>query len=746
MPKQTAIIVLLLFFYGCGGGASQHEPREEKTLYFVDSPTNGIDYSCGERSGVTKTYTQNGITKHGLFKCVYSPITFKLGSLTLGVVDNVSSGQTIYPQSLVANFNGDFNNEEVLKIAILLQSLDDHSSPDHINIPQSSKDKITLSSLKNISIPQLNQAIVDMGFSPVSRDEARIHLILNSPNAHSGKPSIEIFEEDISSDLTVGNVIGKLDIEKGDADLIYPFVLEGEGKEYFLLNNNGKLILTQSLTTPRTFNLTVTAKNAFGYTTVPLTIHVEDSGKIGKAQMGRLKGSTVKIFKLAQNNALELVTTESTKSVGSLNQIGNFDLHTELLEDQSYYVYEVSEGVDIDTDDNGVKDTKESQNHGKLRLIAKGIWIKNATNKIRITPLSEMLYSYVERDDFTDLENRLKSYSEILLTNSLDTQSVIDAKDIMIFNPLQDKKQLYPTLVYDNTYNNIAKQLRSGNNRYKSTLFSAYVIESFQANAIEIVGSSIYTIDMLNSGEFRIYDLESKVLIGKLKLSNTPVEEDSHLLYVNLIDKFVVVSSLVNNSYDISIPNQLQPSFMKEAYTSYATISGNFSRFTIGKSLGGDLFSKERRTYFYNMISNNNESKKIKIFNTTDDTNLLLYEFDSNLSNIESFWSHLNNIYAIGDNKMHIFQEGMTNATLMKIYNERAISGNILGIENNILYLLKEKVLSLYDLSSPTHPEFIENINVPFDYKLGIKTNGQYITTGSQIIDIASLRASKIAN
>jgi hypothetical protein len=251
---------------------------------------------------------------------------------------------------------------------------------------------------------------------------------------------------------------------------------------------------------------------------------------------------------------------------------------------------------------------------------------------------------------------------------------------------------------------------------------------------------------MLNSGEFRIYDLETKALVGKLKLTDTPVEEDRHLLYVNLIEKFVVVSSLVNSSYDLNIQNQIQPSFLKEPYTSYATISGNFSRFTIGKSLGGDLFSKERRTYFYNMITNNSESKKIKIFNTTDNTNILLYEFDSKLQNIESFWSHLNHIYTIGENKMHIFEEGSSSAILKNIYNKRPISGNILGIENNILFILNKRVLSLYDLSSPTNPQFVEDINVPFDFKLGIKTNGKYITTGSQIIDISSLRASKIAN
>ena len=151
-----------------------------------------------------------------------------------------------------------------------------------------------------------------MGFSPVSADEARIHLILNSPNAQSGKPTIERFEEEISNELSVGNIIGELNINKGDGELIYPFLLEGKDKEHFVLNNNGKLILTQSFTTAKTLELNVTVSNEFGYSTVPLRIHVKDSGKIGKAQMGRLKSSTVKIFKLLPNGQKELLTTETT--------------------------------------------------------------------------------------------------------------------------------------------------------------------------------------------------------------------------------------------------------------------------------------------------------------------------------------------------------------------------------------------------------------------------------------------------
>jgi len=119
---------------------------------------------------------------------------------------------------------------------------------------------------------------------------------------------------------------------------------------------------------------------------------------------------------------------------------------------------------------------------------------------------------------------------------------------------------------------------------------------------------------------------------------------------VNLLRKEITISSLKDHSYELNIQNQEKPIFLREPFTSYATISGNFSRLTIGRSFGGDLFSKERRSYFYNMITQNNTSKQVKVFNTTEDDNILLYEFDSRVLNIESFWTQGNYLYIIGDN------------------------------------------------------------------------------------------------
>ncbi|CAA6798858.1 MAG: Unknown protein [uncultured Sulfurovum sp.] len=734
-------VLFSLLFIGCGSDASQHEPREEKSLYFVDSPTNGIDYACGERLGVTKTYTLNGLSKHGAFKCVYSPINFSLGSLHLGSIDSVVDGQTIYPQDLVESFNGDFNNKEVLKIAILLQSLNDNNSSEYINIPQSTKDNITLTTLKDLSIEELNQAIVKMGITPVSADEARVHLILNSPNVQSGKPSIETFEEEISNELTVGNTIGELNINKGDGALIYPFLLEGEGKEHFILNNNGKLILTQSFTTAQTLELNVTVSNEFGYSTAPLTIHVKDSGKIGKAQIGRLKEANVKIFKLLDNGTKELLSTEKTNSTGSLNLLGNFDLHTELLEDHSFYIYEVNEGFDVDVDDDGKEDSSQTKNHGTMHLISKGIWIKNANQKIRVTPLSEMLYTYLERDNFENIEESLTKYSEILLKASLDTDTTVNAKDIMLFNPLQDKALLYETLTYNNTYANIVHQLRTGNSTYKSSIFNAFVVESFQANAIEIVGSSIYTIDMMGTGEFNIYDLETKEKIGGLKLPNAPFEEDTHVLYVNTLTSFINIFSLQDWSYAISIINQAKPILVGEPSIKTALLSGSFQHTAIGYSQAIHLFGQEKQNHQYDVLNNGN-TKSIKFFNVDNDNQFYQFEFDSKLTSIDSLWVKSEYLYVIGDNKIHIFTETNTEATLDGVYTSRNVRGNIIGIEKDTMYVLNESLLTLYNISSSLNPKFIEEFSVPFTYKLGIKTNNNYITTGSQIIDIEALRAS----
>ena len=245
---------------------------------------------------------------------------------------------------------------------------------------------------------------------------------------------------------------------------------------------------------------------------------------------------------------------------------------------------------------------------------------------------------------------------------------------------------------------------------------------------------------MTGTGEFNIYDLETKEKIGGLKPPHAPFEDDTHVLYVNILVPRVNIYSLENWSYEIDISNQNKPILNSEPNIKTAVLSGSFTNIAIGSSPLLDLFGKEKQSHFYNLINNIEETQTIKFFNVDKHNQFYQFQFDSQLSYIDSLWVKDDYLYVIGDDKIHIFTETNTEANLRKIYNEQNIRGNIIGIEKNTLYILKDNILTLYDISSSLEPKFIEKLTVPFTYKLGIKTNRKYLITGSKILNIESLR------
>ena len=61
--------VVLLFLNACGSGGGDGTSVEQeplKTLYFIDSPVNGIGYKCGVRDAKTQTQVIDNIEKHGV--------------------------------------------------------------------------------------------------------------------------------------------------------------------------------------------------------------------------------------------------------------------------------------------------------------------------------------------------------------------------------------------------------------------------------------------------------------------------------------------------------------------------------------------------------------------------------------------------------------------------------------------------------------------------------------------------------
>ena len=108
---------ILLGLSACGSDSGDSAENNRTTGYFIDSPVKGINYECGDISGVTNS--------KGAFTCEKTPITFKLGEMKIGTLTSFTKDNKMYPQDLLGLRRDNFTDKELIKLIRLLQSLDD---------------------------------------------------------------------------------------------------------------------------------------------------------------------------------------------------------------------------------------------------------------------------------------------------------------------------------------------------------------------------------------------------------------------------------------------------------------------------------------------------------------------------------------------------------------------------------------------------------------------------------------------
>ncbi|MDA3896097.1 MAG: MopE-related protein [Desulfobacteraceae bacterium] len=130
MKRSSNIILIMscaflmgINFIGCGGGGGSDNSSNGSTVIegvFLDSAVEGLNY---------KTDTQTGITdNNGTFKYQENEvITFSIGSIDLGQ----TTGKTIITPIDLVEGATDANNNQVINICRLLQTLDDDSNVDN---------------------------------------------------------------------------------------------------------------------------------------------------------------------------------------------------------------------------------------------------------------------------------------------------------------------------------------------------------------------------------------------------------------------------------------------------------------------------------------------------------------------------------------------------------------------------------------------------------------------------------------
>jgi len=173
--------------------------------------------------------------------------------------------------------------------------------------------------------------------------------------------------------------------------------------------------------------------------------------KFGKAQLGVMANATVKLYEI-EGKKEKLLATEQTSSGETIEDIGNFNLNINLLDDDKFYLYKVVGGMDYDIEDDGIINENPTENSGVFHLLAKGSQIKNSS-KINITIVSEIIYQKILPFlDDNQLENKISTIIKEIIQTDINDDKVIDIADVFGFNPIIDKKNLtidYQDKIFD---------------------------------------------------------------------------------------------------------------------------------------------------------------------------------------------------------------------------------------------------------------------------------------------------------
>lgn len=201
----------------------------------------------------------------------------------------------------------------------------------------------------------------------------------------------------------------------------------------------------------------------------------------GIAQLGIVKQANVEIFKVTDyiNARFEKLYTETT-SDGDMNSAGRFNTHSAELEDDRFYVYQVSGGIDIDTNDDGVEDEVQVSNKGVFRALVKGSWLKEMTDDtFRVTAVSEYLYqkcyneiAYTEFDRGVGIQYWADWESQKILETDLNGDGIINPQDILVFNPINDRESL--SQLVNDKYTLMVDDIHNQNDSYAVNLRNVY--------------------------------------------------------------------------------------------------------------------------------------------------------------------------------------------------------------------------------------------------------------------------------
>ena len=115
--KILSVISIFSGLVACGGGGGGSSSSTPSSIaYFIDAPVAGLSYTTGSYSGTTGS-------DGSFYYTAGTPVTFKVGNVTVGSIANIPSDSKLTPFDLVGVARSDTSNANAAVIAQFLQSV-----------------------------------------------------------------------------------------------------------------------------------------------------------------------------------------------------------------------------------------------------------------------------------------------------------------------------------------------------------------------------------------------------------------------------------------------------------------------------------------------------------------------------------------------------------------------------------------------------------------------------------------------
>jgi hypothetical protein len=207
MKTIIILIFALLFFSACTETTTTTTKTETSNYigYFVDSHVNGVEYTCGDISGITGDQKdQYGNTLDGSFQFKEDcSVEFSLGKIFIGsyygaeIIKNKNINKTdeyfLFPTNLAGQAVTDTNHPKVINILRFLQSLDDNSSNDTIDITSTVRNNLNKSDVLSLNLTNTSTTEEDLNTTVIKGDATKELITTTKAIAH--------FEEIVRKEL-----------------------------------------------------------------------------------------------------------------------------------------------------------------------------------------------------------------------------------------------------------------------------------------------------------------------------------------------------------------------------------------------------------------------------------------------------------------------------------------------------------------------------------------------------------------